>query len=192
MLSKVTLVGLHNFSEGSIWDDIAIPEGLDKDVLISEIIREAAEFPLLYPDEDYMKLQIKSFFLKWQRNFEKWYSTYKRDYEALYNVDVITTTTEKGTNVEHGSTSGGSTNTNRKASYESGAFQNASQDTLSANSISDGNSSHDVTTEEVKQGNQGVTMSQEMWLMEQDLWYWNLYKHIAEIFVNEFCICIYT
>lgn len=199
MLSKLTLMGLHNYTNGSIWDDIALPVGVDKDLLVSEILREAAEFPLLYPDEDFMKYQIQNFFKKWLHNFSKWWSVYNEAYNPLYNVDVKTTTEEHGVNAENSSSSGGgsvdTTITGQKAAYDSNDFQNADKQISATGTTNsqetEGNSSHDVAITEIKQGNQGVTMTQEMWLMETDMWYWNLYKHIAEIFVNEFCICIY-
>lgn len=40
-------------------------------------------------------------------------------------------------------------------------------------------------------GNIGVTTSQQMLQAELDLQRWNIYEHIADIFVDEFCIQIY-
>ena len=199
MLSKMTLIGLNDYSEGTIWNDIELPEGVDKDILISEILREAAEFPLLYPDENYMKYQIKNFFKKWLHNFTKWWEVYNTAYNPLYNVDVKTVTEEHGVNAENSTTENSgkanTTTTGQKSAYDSDTFQNSDKQITNTGTSGkidvDSDSSHDVTTTEIKQGNQGVTMTQEMWLMETDMWYWNFYKHIAEIFVNEFCICIY-
>lgn len=40
-------------------------------------------------------------------------------------------------------------------------------------------------------GNIGVTTSQQMLQSELDLQYWNLYEHIADIYLNEFAIPVY-
>ena len=225
MLSKLTLLGVHNFTEGHIWDDILLPEGVNKDLLIDEIIREAAEFSLVYPDADYLSYQIKSFFLKWNKNFTKWIDVYNTNYNPLYNVEVHTETDQEvidknkanethmsasssqaatsGTN--NAQTDSDGLNQTQKAAYDANTFKNVEQESntnfsstsidsstssseLSSESTSDSSSyenSNSMHMEEYKYGNQGVTMSQEMWLAEVDMWYWNLYKHIAEIFVNE-------
>jgi hypothetical protein len=103
----------------------------------------------------------------------------------------------------------GGTETNRhdRAAYDSATFQPTELDTRtpditqtsstatfnSSNSKEEGsnNSQHDVSTHERRYGNQGVTMSQEMLLAEYNVRLYNLYEKMAEIFINEFCICIY-
>ena len=55
-----------------------------------------------------------------------------------------------------------------------------------------GNSEHDITITEHRFGNQGVTMSQDMVFAEYNVRYFNLYEKMADVFVNEFCICIYN
>lgn len=40
-------------------------------------------------------------------------------------------------------------------------------------------------------GNIGVTTSQQMLQAELDIDYWNLYEHIADVFVGELCIPVY-
>ena len=102
-----------------------------------------------------------------------------------------------------GSSSGssGNTETQKKAAYDSASFQNTVQNENYGNSSNSTNvrgsdtlhssDSNDVTNTEIKQGNQGVTMSQEMLLSEFNAWKWNLYDHIADVFINEFCIMMY-
>ena len=52
-------------------------------------------------------------------------------------------------------------------------------------------STHSITINEARRGNQGVTMSQELLDAERNVWMWNIYTHMADLFINEFCICIY-
>ena len=40
-------------------------------------------------------------------------------------------------------------------------------------------------------GNIGVTTSQQMLEAELDIVTWNLYEHISDIFIDEFCILVY-
>lgn len=145
MLSKLTLIGIHNYTNGAIWDDIELPEGLDKDILINEILRRNGEFPVVWPDADFLKTQIDFFFKKWKHNFTRWVEAANKEYEALYNVDVTTTTTEEGTNEANSASSGrnngtvnrsgssssngtsANTSTESKAAYDSNTFQNVRQ-----------------------------------------------------------------
>ena len=228
MLSKLTLIGIHNYTNGAIWDDIELPEGLDKDILINEILRRNGEFPVVWPDADFLKIQIDFFFKKWKHNFSRWVEAANKEYEALYNVDVTTTTTEEGTNEANSASSGqnngtvsrsgsgtsngtsGNTSTESKAAYDSNTFQNTkqivdsgttslstseigSETTSATNSESmTSNSEHEILTEEYKRGNQGITMSQELLAAEYNIWLFNLYNQIADIFASEFCVCIYV
>ena len=228
MLSKLTLIGIHNYTNGEIWNDIELPEGLDKDILINEILRRNGEFPVVWPDADFLKIQIDFFFKKWKHNFSRWVEAANKEYEALYNVDVTTTTTEEGTNEANSASSGqnngtvsrsgsgtsngtsGNTSTESKAAYDSNTFQNTkqivdsgttslstseigSETTSATNSESmTSNSEHEILTEEYKRGNQGITMSQELLAAEYNIWLFNLYNQIADIFASEFCVCIYV
>lgn len=40
-------------------------------------------------------------------------------------------------------------------------------------------------------GNQGVTMSQQMLQAELDVQRWNLYEHMTDLFIQDFCIAVY-
>ena len=258
MLSKLTIAGLHNYcllNNEDLWSNLDLPEGLDKELLVAEILRQASEFSLIYPDLDFMKLQIGIWSKKWKHTFTKWYTVYNKEYEPLFNVDVKTTIEDEiednGLDVNHfgaarstsdqrldtatktgvtnsntqGTSNGRDSNleTRSKAAYDASTAQvvetNSGTSTtslftsgLSSLSNSEGSSlstseltstsertsesnsnswEHSQTTDEWKRGNYGTTMSQELLLAEFNAWYWNLYQHIAEIFVSEYCICIY-
>ena len=151
MLSKLTLIGLHNYSNGAIWDDILLPEGIDKELLINEILKENGEFCLIYGDKDFLKVQIQMFFRKWYSNFEKWIDVLNEEYEPLFNVDVKTSNTEHGVNegnsatsarndnTRNSSASGGSTGSNSgtnehlKAAYDASTYQGVDKDISSGN-----------------------------------------------------------
>ena len=223
MLSKLTLIGLHNYTKGAIWDNLKLPEGIDVELVINEIMKKGGEFCTLYPDPDFLKVQIEFWGKKWYHNFDRWIKAYNFEYEALFNLDVKSTITEEGTNSETGSktsndsrtisgnTSGSSSgyneNIHSKAAYDSGSFQNTEKDngsssmnssgssseTSSGNGteVTSGNSNHKIITEEYRRGNQGITQSQEMLLAEMNAWKWNIYDHIADVFISEFCVCLY-
>lgn len=231
MLSKLTLIGMNNYSDGAIWDNLELPEGYDKEVVLAEILRQGGEFSVLYPDIDYVRYMIGIWSKKFYHNFERWITAFNFEYEALYNVDVTTTTTDaakdtdnekKNFDMKRWNTSNEKSDIKAdgknnklsktdKAAYDASSFQPLSQNSDSAVSSlstsenhslstseselhSESNShswEHSQTITEIKQGNQGITMSQEMLLAEYNAWRNNIYVMVAELFVSEFCICIY-
>lgn len=200
MLSKLTLIGLNSFTDGDIFADLTFPEGIEKELVVNEILKAGGEFCVLYSDPDFLKEQITMWGKKWYHNFERWIKAYNFEYEALYNLDVKATITESGVNHESSSSSGysGGTsgNIHSKAAYDSNSFQNTQRDdgttSVNSSSNSNGSSDHNVTTEEYRRGNQGITMSQEMLLSEFNAWRFNLYSQMADIFVSEFCVTLYS
>ena len=56
--AKITTIGLENYLsiEGkSLFDDLLIPEGIDKDTLTGSILMRAGEFEVLYSDPYFMR-----------------------------------------------------------------------------------------------------------------------------------------
>lgn len=204
MLSKLTLQGLHNFTDGAIWDDLVFPEGINKEDVINEIMRQCSEFCLLYPDLDFLKPAIAAWGRKWYFTFEKWYSVINTEYEPLWNLDVHISIGDDGTKSggNTGSTSASvnssGSNVHQNAAYDSDVFKDAEKDTRSDGSSSSGTSSESWNEldknqhEEYRRGNQGVTKSQDMLMDELNVRTWNLYEHIADIFAHEFCITLYV
>ena len=60
-----------------------------------------------------------------------------------------------------------------------------------SNSNDSGNSNELIKHEAHLYGNIGVTTSQQMLRDELDIVTWNLYEHISDIFIDEFCILVY-
>lgn len=192
MLSKLTLVGLNEYSQGKLWENLELPEGYDVEVFINEVIKHGGEFPLLYADLDFMKFQVGAWSRKWFHTFERWLKADNFEYEALYNLDVKATIEEIG---ENHSIKGGTSNgnaTHSKAAYDSNVLEPVDSTSNYVRSDSNDDSDHKVVTEEYRRGNQGITMSQEMLDAERNVWMWNIYNHMADLFVNEYCICLYV
>ena len=53
MLSKLTVAGLHDYGTSlndDLFEHLTLPEGIDKEILINEILKKGRSFALLYPD----------------------------------------------------------------------------------------------------------------------------------------------
>lgn len=90
MLAKITLVGIEtilNSLDRSLFDDIVIPQQLDKQTLIDSIFLKANEFPVIYTDYDYMHYMTLAFFKKYEDTFDRWAYTWDLEYNPIHNFD---------------------------------------------------------------------------------------------------------
>lgn len=97
------------------------------------------------------------------------------DYSDYQKEDADATTEQTGTGTS-------------QAKSES----NANSNTMSQEVSDAAGTSNEVIQHEAHlYGNIGVTTSQQMLKDELDVVTWNLYEHIADIFIDEFCILVY-
>ena len=70
MPSNISLLGLYNFNH-DLFADMVLPDEIDRDDLIDNIVLECAELEVLYPDYDFLKQAIgawsRSRILTWNR-----------------------------------------------------------------------------------------------------------------------------
>ena len=238
-LAKLTINSFLNYSNNTLFDNLTLPDGIDKDLLIDNIVMEAGEFELMYANLDFMKSAIGVWSAKNYRTFEKWINALNVEYNPLENYDRMeewednhsgsktgsTTTNEtRSDNTTTSDTSNNSgsitnnqnnTTTNSVSAYDSTNLVNESQSVDGGNSSSSSNGSTTssstsnnnvrsdgiVTTNDSDtyrdtktgraHGNIGVTTSQQMLESELNIAKWNVYKHITDLFMQEFCIMVY-
>ena len=87
--SKITLIGLENYlnPQRSVFDNMVLPEGIEKDVLIGSIVLRCQEFELLYSDPEFMIDAVNIWSRKNYWTFDKWVKALSIDYDPLYNYD---------------------------------------------------------------------------------------------------------
>lgn len=93
-LPWISVIGLYNY-DPHIYDSIALPDGVDKDTFVHELLREAGELALVYHDPDL----LTALFPSWSRakNY-KWrtlQNTTTLDYNPIENYNRTETWTEK-------------------------------------------------------------------------------------------------
>ena len=94
------------------WDDtlfdlLEVPEGIDKDKLIDNILLEAGERSVIYSDPDFLKNAIGVWSNTYQATFERWAKALAIEYDPLENYD-------RRENWTDDSTHSGSTQTSTK------------------------------------------------------------------------------
>lgn len=209
--AKITLIGMYNY-DNTLFDLLSLPEDIDKQTLVDNILLRSGEFEVLYPDMDFLKYSIGAWSRKWQRTFDRWITALNLEYNPLENYDRQedwtdyrdVSGTESNSSSGSSSTSGstGSTTTHNVSAYDAGnTYTPRDQDILSGTDSSSGSSSmsgsgshsldDDLTHSGRIHGNIGVTTSQQMLQSELDLGLWNIYEKITDLFLTEFVLPIY-
>ena len=112
--SKITLIGMEKFlnPEKSVFDNMILPDGIDRETLIGSIIMRCQEFELLYSDPDFMTAAVNIWSRKNYRTFDKWVKALNIEYEPLYNYDRTEEYTDEHKGKFDNKANGTSTQTN--------------------------------------------------------------------------------
>ena len=87
--SKITLIGMERFlnPEHSIFEELTLPDGIDKDTLIGAIFLRCQEFEVLYSNPEFMIQAVKVWGMKNYWTFDRWVKLINKQYDPLYNKD---------------------------------------------------------------------------------------------------------
>ena len=102
--AKLTLIGLTDYESQyrrDLWENVTLPEGIEKNLLVNNILMNGGEFEVLYSDPDTARTFIGFWFRRNYRTFDKWIKALNIEYEPLYNYDRY----EEWTDEETGETS---------------------------------------------------------------------------------------
>lgn len=89
-LAKITLIGQETrlkMENKSVFDLLTLPDGIDRNTTIDNIILECGEFETLYSDPFFMRAAIGTWSTKHYRTFEKWITALNLEYNPLENYD---------------------------------------------------------------------------------------------------------
>lgn len=190
MKATVSILGLYRYDE-TIFKNMVLPQGIDRELLINTICLKFAEQRLIYSDPEYLKFAIGCWSLKNTKVWEKLFATTTVEYNPIHNYDRTEEWDDSETRDLHGQSAAGATN------LESGAaFNSESLMTRGQNKSDSSATSSDTGTISNKRrgrafGNIGVTTTQQMLESERQVVKFNIYDFIAESFENEFCLLVY-
>lgn len=86
----MTIMGIENWlqsNNSSLFKDISLPAGIDKQIVSDAILLRCAELETYYPDPDYMKAVTEHWFLKKYHTFEEWLRGISATYNPVENYD---------------------------------------------------------------------------------------------------------
>ena len=192
--SWLSIMGLYDY-DNTIFDDMYIPVGMDKETLISNILIECAELEVLLPDASVMKQAIAFWSNAQAKVWDKLYETTELEYNPLWNKDAHYTETETHdlTATRNLASTDDGTDTEKRSAYNATGFQNQQQTTTDHDYTDTGTVKDQgtITRERTEYGNIGVTSSMQLIEAQRDVVKFNMYDYITRSFKERFCILIY-
>lgn len=160
------LIQLYDYQ---MFDDIDLPDGIDKEILINSIMDKCRLNIPVFDSFDLLQAKIQNFFKKYKVTFERLYFAYTSDFNPIENYDRIEDHTTRRTGKD----------ITRVSPYDTNAFINDSE--MSAD--------NETIISSRVHGNIGVTTAPQMLRENAEvLPMINIYIVISDMFYNEFCI----
>ena len=175
MKATLTVLGLYNYDD-AIFDGMQLPDGVDTENVVSNLLMELAELEVIYPSWITMQRAIADWSKSRVKSWTRMLQALNAEYDPIENYDRR----EEWTDGED----------------SSGGYQNKVAG-FNIGEQTDSNSSEQQSKRSAKHsgrihGNIGVTMAQQMIQSELDL---RAVNDIVQIIVNEFkkrfCIMVY-
>lgn len=200
--AKMTLIGLNKYlslRDEDLFKYLELPQGIDKEVLVNNILLKGSEFEVIYADVNFMQLAVGNWSKKWSRTFTKWIEALTIEYNPLENYDRI----EEWNDKENSSSTGHSVDSNNSYGDSLNNVSSYDSDSLRPNTSTRSTTQTDGSTDLTNSGNReaiktgrahgniGVTTSQQMLESELSIAQWNIYEHITDLFLQEFVIPLY-
>lgn len=168
-------MGWYNYDD-TLFDDMILPDSLDKDLAIETILMRCGEFNVIYSNFEFLRFAIKNWSERHLKQFEKMAAALEEKYNPIHNYDRYETYTD-----------------NRSGS-------GSAENTISADNVSTyqpdskttSESTDNITHDAHLYGNIGVTTSQMMLESEIELRKnFGMYDIVAASFMEEFTMPIY-
>lgn len=200
MTMRVTLNGFIQWNNPNIFEDVVLPSGIDKDVLIKTIIRKCGDMYTYHQDPNFLKEEITDWFnVAMYENFKRMYEAITATYDPIHNFSRTKHDFEQNYGKVHseaeGETHQGTSQENYVNSYDSATYkkdskQEGKENASSSNEV-DTNTSDALTVDSTESGNIGNLKTSELIEAELSLRRYNLYNQIASMFEDEFLVRIY-
>lgn len=162
----LSLLGLYQY-DNRIFDGLALPQGVDKETLVNNLLSEAAEFEVLYPEPRFLSNMISAWSAKELPVWEKLVETLHYEYDPISNYDRNEESTNTGESL------------GKVAGYNASDLVNSS------------GASTDVRRRARIWGNIGVTTTQQMIDEQRRIVKFNIMDYIIDSFIRRFCLTIY-
>lgn len=217
-MAMLSILALYNYRP-EVFDGLQTPTHVDKDTLIKQLVFDLAELSLVYSDPDTVKLAIRIWSEIHIKEWQDLQETLEYEYNPIWNVDGSVTETrdlttkrdKRGSDTlalsgtDSNQASGSDTVTASTSAYNSDPFTDRDrqeteygrkdmttygrQDKTSYASGEDVADGGTITT--IRQGNIGVTMTQQLIQAQREVVQFNVSDYIIKEFKRKFCVMVY-
>lgn len=152
-MARLTLWGIYQYDK-TLFDNIVLPDGMDKDNLVSDIMRNSGDLYPYHQVPEYLKKNITFWFSRRLFDFDRMYKSLRAEYSPIENYDRIedikreykdsgtdteiltlgSSTTSSHTGTDTDSTQGGGSNEKGVSAYNEDGYTNREKDTETHNS----------------------------------------------------------
>ena len=162
---RMTLYGMYQY-DPTLFDGVTLPEGMDKTLMVNQIIRQSGDLFPYYQVPPEVKTAITEWFTRRKDNFAKLWQGFTSDYNPIENYDRHEDSTETPDITHTLSNSGKDTSTNEAEvqGFNGADYVPNSRTTSSGTSSTDGTDKETGTRTYTSRihGNIGVTTSAQM------------------------------
>lgn len=168
--AKMTLIGFYNYMN-SIGDDLFLnlhtPAGIDKTLLINNLLMMGGEYEVLWGDPFFYQNMIGVWSDKWQHTMERWIKALSIDYNPLENYDrmedwVDNSSKQSAGNVTNNETSITNESTNKNETAIANDYSESTGDGTTTNTRSAYNSSDYEPHDKTESDTSGTNISSGM------------------------------
>lgn len=152
-MARLTLWGIYQYDK-TLFDNILLPDGIDKDNLVSDIMRNSGDLYPYHQVPEYLKRNINFWFARRLFDFSRMYEALRIEYSPIENYDrkenitrdyensgidkasttLGSSTTSSHTGTDTDSTQGGGSNEKGVSAYNEDGYTNREKDTETHNS----------------------------------------------------------
>lgn len=188
--ATMSVLGLYNWDD-TLFDDMVLPTGVDKEIVIGDIIKNCANLEIGIPDWDILKYSIKIWSKKNLWSWTKLFNSTQFNYNPIWNKDGEITETLIASDNGGGTNTGTVTSENSVSGYNVNQYSPESKNVTTPNTSWTENNSRGETRTRKEQGNIGVTSTQQLIKEEREISDFSIYDIITQSFKEEFCLLVY-
>lgn len=210
MLISLSLLAFYEH-DNTLFDNLTLPEGIDKEIVVSHILNSAGDFEPTYTEYDFLKYEIGMWGKRHYFTFDRWIKALSKEYDPLSNYDRYEFSSDnfnenENTGSEQGITSNSGDSSDSVQSTDVSAFDSSNYSpkekvTTGSNSETTLNQNSTESFERIKNnsnqhsahlyGNIGVTTSQQMLELELEVSRFNIYDEIVNLFKREMLVTVW-
>jgi len=197
-MTLLSVAGLYRW-DPTLFDTMVLPEDMNRQALIGNILLECSELEIMITDPSIMKESLTYWSVSQLPIWQKLLATTQFEYNPIWNKDgVITeerTHSHSDTEERDLASAAETTGTGQVSAYNSSAFQNANKSVTEGTGSDTGTIEHSAsdhdTYERTEKGNIGITTTQQMIKEEREVSQFDIYKYITESFKSIYCLGVY-